>query len=128
MFEKVITKEALLYFSQQLYIKITNNFARKSHTHTSLANKNHDHNATNVSLNDGRNLESAFFELESKIAPITNIVLTSNEGINYELNIDNEGVIYTTRVDNVDNINQHININGFTLTVDSDGRLVTTKI
>lgn len=127
MFEKVITKEALLYFSQQFFTKISNTFARKNHTHTSLANKEHTHSSSEVFLSDGRDLEGAFTELENKMTPITNIILSSNEGITYELNIDNNGVIYTTKVDNVDNINQHVIINGFTLTIDSDGRLITTK-
>ena len=127
MFEKVITKEALLYFSQQFFTKISNTFARKNHTHTSLANKEHTHSSSEVFLSDGRDLEGAFTELENKMTPITNVILSSNEGITYELNIDNNGVIYTTKVDNVDNINQHIIINGFTLTIDSDGRLITTK-
>lgn len=127
MFDKVITKEALLYFSQQFYTRISNTFARKNHTHTSLANKEHTHSSSEVFLSDGRDLEGAFTELENKMTPITNVILSSNEGITYELNIDNNGVIYTTKVDNVDNINQHIIINGFTLTIDSDGRLITTK-
>ena len=127
MFDKVITKEALLYFSQQFFTKISNTFARKNHTHTSLANKEHTHSSSEVFLSDGRDLEGAFTELENKMTPITNVILSSNEGITYELNIDNNGVIYTTKVDNVDNINQHIIINGFTLTIDSDGRLITTK-
>ena len=127
MFDKVITKEALLYFSQHFFTKISNTFARKNHTHTSLANKEHTHSSSEVFLSDGRDLEGAFTELENKMTPITNVILSSNEGITYELNIDNNGVIYTTKVDNVDNINQHIIINGFILTIDSDGRLITTK-
>ena len=127
MFEKVITKEALLYFSQEFYKKISNVFARKNHTHSSLADKEHSHNATDITLNNGRDLESAFTELENKITPITNIILSSNEGITYKLDVDDNGVVYTTKVDNVDNINQHFIINGFILTVDDDGRIITTK-
>ena len=101
MLEKVITKKALIYFTQQLYTKISNNFARKGHTHTSLANKEHNHNSNEISLNDGRKLEDAFNELENKINFANEIILTSKNGVSYKLEIDDKGVIHTTKITDI---------------------------
>ena len=128
LIDKIITREGLIYFTQQFYNKINNTFAKKSHTHTSLASKVHTHVASEVSLNDGRNLEEVIKNIEDKTLPIQEVILSSDGGKSYKLTIDNTGVLHTIPVDSNTECNTLVIINNFKLSVDENGRLITTKL